>query len=598
MDPRAPAWPPPPHPPSGTGSTPHIDPVWQRAAVLGSLWAASEIVLGSFLHNVRLPFAGHILTFLAVAILVSGHRMWRTPGLVARAGLIAALMKSLSPSAVLIGPMVAIAMEGLLMEVAIRVAGGRAAGYVLGGALAMSWTLAQKIVSLLLTYGPDTLRLYGDAVALAERQLGPIPFGAWGPLLALTVLNLGVGAAAALVGMRLSPGSADAAAPGGAQLPAEWLRRLGGPVSAGARPVLGWLAFWVVALPAGLVLISRLTLGGKALFACAALALAAARYGPALRRLARPGFWAGLVLVTMAAGALAGALSPQAPRGWITGVGVGLGMSLHAVFVTVSFTALSVELTHPSLRVWLERVGGGQLHRALQGAFATLPLIVAALPAPHVLAGRPLRTLGQLLAHVDGWLAALNRPVRFLGIVTGSQGAGKTTALTRAVEALRAQGVGVAGVLAPGTVQDGTRWTVDLLRLDDGTRSPLATRDPASPWPRRGGFHVSPAAVAAGLSALTALPPGTEVVVVDEIGPWELSGAGWGQALEALRVSGTPVVAAVRPTLLREVVARYAPGEDPDVWDASRMSPEAVAEAVVAAWVRNARGGPPGVRPS
>lgn len=584
MDQTAPASPPPPRHAVGGAAVPALTPAWQRAAVLGSLWAASEIVLGSFLHNVRLPFAGHILTFLAVAILVAGHRAWNTPGLVARAGLIAALMKSLSPSAVLLGPMVAIAMEGLLMEGAIRLARGRAAGYLLGGALAMSWTLAQKIVSLLLTYGPDTVRLYGDAVALAERQLGPIPFGAWGPLLALAVLNLTAGAAAALVGMRLSPATVDPAIASGAQLPPEWRRRLAGPSSAGARPSLPWMAFWAAALPGGLVVISQLPLGGKALVASAALALAATRYGPALRRLARPGFWVGLALVTTAAGALAGALSPQAPNGWLTGVGVGLGMSLHAVFVTVAFTALSVELTHPTLRIWLERVGGGQLHRAVQGAFATLPLVVAALPPAHVLARRPLRTLGQLLAQVDVWLAALNRPVRFLGIVTGAQGAGKTTALTGVVDALRARGVRVEGVLAPGTVRDGVRWSVDLLELGDGTRSPLATRDPASPWPRRGAFHVNPASIAAGLRALTALPDGTGVVVVDEIGPWELAGGGWGQALEALRVSGTPVVAAVRPALLEEVVARYAPGEAPPVWDASSMAPRAVADAALAAW--------------
>lgn len=584
MEQTAPASPPPSRQGQRHEPAPALSPAWQRAAVLGSLWAASEIVLGSFLHNVRFPFAGHILTFLAVAILVSGHRAWKTPGLVARAGLIAALMKSLSPSAVLLGPMVAIAMEGLLMEGAIRLARGRAAGYLLGGALAMSWTLAQKIVSLLLTYGPDTVRLYGDVVALAERQLGPIPFGAWGPLFALAVLNLTVGAAAALVGMRLSPGSVDPTTAGGAQLPPEWRMRLAGPSSAGARPSLPWMTFWLLALPGGLVFISRLPLGGKALVASAALALAAARYGPALRRLARPGFWAGLALVTTAAGALAGALSPQAPNGWITGVGVGLGMSLHAVFVTVSFTALSVELTHPTLRIWLERVGGGQLHRAVQGAFATLPLVVAALPPARVLARRPLRTLGQLLAQVDGWLAALDRPVRFLGIVTGGHGAGKTTALSAVVEALRARGVRVEGVLAPGTVRDGVRWSIDLLEVGEGTRSPLATRDPASPWPRRGAFHVNPASVAAGLRALSALGDGTGVAVVDEIGPWELAGGGWSQGLETLRVSGTPVVAAVRPALLGEVVARYAPREDPPVWDASAMSPQAIAGAALAAW--------------
>ena len=29
---------------------------WQKAAVIGSLWGSIEIILGSFLHNVNIPF--------------------------------------------------------------------------------------------------------------------------------------------------------------------------------------------------------------------------------------------------------------------------------------------------------------------------------------------------------------------------------------------------------------------------------------------------------------------------------------------------------------------------------------------------------------
>jgi hypothetical protein len=31
--------------------------IWLKAAVVGSLWGASEIVLGSFLHNLKYPSA-------------------------------------------------------------------------------------------------------------------------------------------------------------------------------------------------------------------------------------------------------------------------------------------------------------------------------------------------------------------------------------------------------------------------------------------------------------------------------------------------------------------------------------------------------------
>ncbi|MFZ5787795.1 MAG: hypothetical protein ACOY3Y_15265, partial [Acidobacteriota bacterium] len=131
------------------------DQRWLRAAVLGSLWAAAEIVLGSFLHNLRMPLRGHLMTALGIALLGAGTRAWPQRGLLWRAGLLAAAMKSVSPSAMLLGPMVAIAVEGAAMEAGAALLGRRRAWLALGGALAMSWTFAHQIVSLLITYGTD-----------------------------------------------------------------------------------------------------------------------------------------------------------------------------------------------------------------------------------------------------------------------------------------------------------------------------------------------------------------------------------------------------------------------------------------------------------
>ena len=110
--------------------------IWQRAAVLGSLWASVEIVVGSFLHNLNVPFAGSALAAFGVIVMTAGHRASPVKGVIWRAALICALMKSISPSAVILGPMIGIAMEGALLETCVRLSGGRAAGYLLGGALA------------------------------------------------------------------------------------------------------------------------------------------------------------------------------------------------------------------------------------------------------------------------------------------------------------------------------------------------------------------------------------------------------------------------------------------------------------------------------
>ena len=81
-----------------------ISTVWLKASVIGSLWASVEIILGSFFHNVGIPFAGTLLAMNSVALMVAFHQVWKEKGLFWRAGLICALMKSISPSAVLLAP--------------------------------------------------------------------------------------------------------------------------------------------------------------------------------------------------------------------------------------------------------------------------------------------------------------------------------------------------------------------------------------------------------------------------------------------------------------------------------------------------------------
>lgn len=559
-----------------------VSPLWQRAAVVGSLWAASEIVLGSFLHNLRVPFSGHVLTAIAILVLVAGHRRWPQDGLIARAGLIAAVMKSASPSAVLFGPMLAIAAEAMAMEAGVRLLGGRLPGYALGGALAMSWTLVHKVLSLLLTYGADVVPLYREVVAWAEKQVGPIPLGPWGPLAALALLNLAAGAAVALCGSRVGRSSAEKpvrARPGAAV--ADWRNRVGPSAAKGAPPSLVSLAGWCLVLPGGMFAFTRVPLAFKAALAALVVLAALVRYRRALRHLGRPGFWLALVGLTLASGGVAGALSTRPGTTFLTGLEAGAGMSLHAVFVSISFAAISVEFAHPRVRSWAQGIGGGQPHRALQAAFSALPLAIAALPPGREIVQRPFEALGGLLPRLEGWLAEHGSAGTVAGVVTGHRGEGKTTFVEKVVGGLRGRGLRVAGILSPGELREGVRWTIDLEDLSTGLRRPFATRERASAWPEAGAFFVDPEGLAAGERALSPeVVDGADLVVVDEVGPWELAGNGWAEALERLRGSGhPPLLLVVRRSLADEVLARFAPSGAP-VWDVSRVGADEVVEVL------------------
>lgn len=531
--------------------------VWRQAAVLGSLWAASEILLGSFLHNLRVPLRGHVLTAIAIAILAGGSRLWRQRGVVWRAGLIAAAMKSVSPSAVLLGPMVAIAMEGFLFELGLALVRGGLVGAVLGGALAMSWTFAHQVGSLLITYGLNLVEVYTRLVALAEKQLGPIPLGAWGPLTALAVLNLVVGAIAAAVGWRAAgrPAAALTQTPSGAPqvFPAPRART---PIT----PHLGALLAVAAALPLGLLALARLPLPAGAAVVAGLLGLGALRWGKALQRLARPRFWVGILLLTGVT-AVAFQVGRAGPEAALEGLRVAAAMTLRAMLVTAGFAAVGVELANPRLRRWLARRGAGRLLAAGETAFATLPAVIAAMPPARTLLRHPLGAVGALVQRLDSWLLQLDEqplPARAV-IITGDTGSGKTTLLTAVVEALRARGVRLGGVVAPGSWRDGKRWGFEVVDLGSGRRQPLAARESPPDWLPAGGFRVNPAGLELGRAALRAAREGgAQVVVVDEVGPWELAGHGWAAELDILVAEPPPLLLlVVRRASLEAVLARW-----------------------------------------
>ena len=556
--------------------------LWRRAAVLGSLWAASEILLGSFLHNLRVPLRGHIMTAIAIAVLAGGHRVWRQRGVVWRAGLIAAAMKSVSPSAVLLGPMVAITMEGLAFEFGLRLVGGGAAGVVLGGAFAMSWTFAHQVMSLLVTYGLNLLEVYTRLVQLAEAQLGRVPLGAWGPVAALATLNVIVGAVAAAAGWR-------AAARRDIELPrsrAETSAVL--PVPRPRTPItphLAALAALAVALPGGLLALARLPLPAGAAVVTGILALVALRWGPALKHLLRLRFWLTILLLT-AVTAVAFQVGSAGLAAARDGLRVALLMTLRAILVTACFAAAGVELVNPRLQRWMARAGAAPLLAAGETAFGTLPAVIAAMPPARTMLRHPFRSVGSLVQFLDAWLGAADRqppPARAV-IITGETGSGKTTLATAVVQLLAARGVRVGGFLAPGSFHAGRRWAFDLVDVASHGRVPLAARKGPPEWAVEGGFRVNPLGLEMGRRALGAAREAmAQVVVLDEVGPWELGGRGWAAELDRLVTAPPPLVLlVVRRRCVDAVTARWRLTV-PAVYEVAASQPSRVADEIIRA---------------
>ncbi len=372
--------------------------VWRKAAALGGLWASAEIILGSFIHNAHLPLGGHLLTGFGVALMVAGRKLWPEPGLLWRSALVCAAMKSISPSAFIFGPMAAIAAEGFLLEGALRVLGPGAAGCLTGGALAMLWTFLQPFLRQLLFYGTDAALLYARGWQRLASWAGAPGTGIEAPLLAAFAANAAAGVAAAAAGLRVArPEKAGDAVPVLKPiLPVPLALPPEDPRDPSPRDALFSLLLHSSLIVMAVVATKRLAMPW--LIAAAALyaGWGLARRELVLRRLRRPGLWAGLLGAALLAGLLLG--EP----------GLGLRMGLRALILSVGFACVSEELSRPAAVSFLEKRGAAPLIQTVRLAFRTLPGLLASLPSGREIIGRPLGSLRGLLAQAPSLLDALD----------------------------------------------------------------------------------------------------------------------------------------------------------------------------------------------
>jgi nucleoside-triphosphatase THEP1 len=534
--------------------------LWRKAAVIGSLWAASEIVLGSFLKNAHIPFAGLLLTGIGIAILVAGHRLWPERGLLWRAGLVCAAMKSVSPSAVLLSPMVAIFAEGVCAEIGVRLLGGNAAGYMLAGGLAMSWGLLHKAGKLYIVYGPESLAVYARGLEKLRAWLGQ-PGGVWEPLAALLGLYFLAGAAAAAIGMRAArPGGTVPVRERGSEI---FRPRPGAP--AGYNSVF-ILAVHLAAVAALMVAV-RAPLGLVAVFSAAYGFICAFFYRRSAALLARRGLWVGLVLASVLAGWLLG--------DW----GSGLRMAARAFALTLGFAAIAQELLNPAVRRALERAAGPVFFDTLEYAFASLPLVLESLPSGRDMLLRPAASLRTVISRAP---CLLERRRRRVYIIAGGHGAGKSSLAAALARLLRESGLKPAGILAEGSWENGVRSGFALVDLSSGRKIPLCRRG-AGGDTRAGEFGFFEEGLAAGRAALAAdKAAGAAAVFLDEVGPLELEGGGWAPQLAALLgEDGPPLVLVARDCLLEKIIARWRI-KPAAVWAVPETKPEAAFAALAA----------------
>ena len=144
---------------------------WTYAALFGTLWGALEVSLGSILYLSRVPFSGTLMSALGLLCLVTLRRLQPRPGVCLLAGAVAVFLKVFTIGGFYPGPLVGIAAEAAVMEIAFTLTGSRWIGAVIGGALTLGLTPVQMVVSTWLVAGAEAVSGLARAAEVVLARL-------------------------------------------------------------------------------------------------------------------------------------------------------------------------------------------------------------------------------------------------------------------------------------------------------------------------------------------------------------------------------------------------------------------------------------------
>lgn len=379
--------------------------IWLKAAVAGGLWASFEIIVGSMLHNLHLPFSGTILATFSVILMIAFMQIWKVKGIIWRAGIICGLMKSLSPSAVILGPMTGIMMEAIFMDLIIYLVGRNMVGYLLAGVAALLSAIIHKLANLFILYGTDLLTIYSNLFEFLKKQFGLENATAQGLITGIISVYVFLGLAAATAGYFLGRKAArlqDGKEPDSPDIDpfqSAWKRT---DPDRPFRIIL--LILHVGMIPLMLLLINRFGLSFQSLAPAVIYTGFLLLYYKRIKyRLMKPFFWSQLLIMTLVAGFFWH--PPDADSFRITsGFLVGIEMSLRAIIIVSAFSAISVEIRNPLITDKLLKMGMGNGYAAISLAFNSLPAMLDRSGSLKSFITNPVRSFSKMVYEAEAWL--------------------------------------------------------------------------------------------------------------------------------------------------------------------------------------------------
>ncbi len=520
---------------------------WLEASVLGSIWGSFEIIVGSILHNLKLPLSGTLLASFVVVLMIGYGMQSSKNGIFWRAGIIAALMKSVSPSAVLLGPMTAIILEGFLMEIGLLLFGRNFFAYLFSGILVLYSVIIHKIVALLLLYGFNIVKITRNFYYFILKQLKINGLSFYQALFLLSLLYVIIGIFSATVGYIIGKRALRVRKNNGLKLQ---LKKILQENPDDKRFALILLLFHILFL----ILIIRslhysLLIGSLISFVYIVFCLI--RYKGSFRRFRRTGLWLQLLIIFLISAFFfngSGIFN-------IAGIKEGIAMVLRSIVVIVSFVGISHELSSPLVKLILYKNGFSQVYTSLSLAFSALPIISANFKNKEFFK-HPLEHISGLLALntlYDDFIKILNR--RKLFVITGEVDSGKTALLHKVINLLQIENIGICGIVSVSDERE--KFVYYVKDISSGISTVLCTQKKIENAIKIGRYYFYSEGLSFGSQVLLKCKD-SNLVIVDEVGPLELRNKGWAKALQFLFAQSNAIqIWTIRKKLVYDVLKHY-----------------------------------------
>ena len=531
--------------------------IWLKAAVAGSLWASLEIILGSFFHNARIPFAGTILAIMGLSLMIAFSIRWEAKNWIWRAGLIAALMKSISPSAIILGPMIGILMEAVILELAIKYLGRNFFGYIVGSVIALQSALFHKIATILIMYGFDILSLIKKVYYFLVHQFHISFLGIKEAFVLLVLIYILLALLTVWIGVKIGKRSL--------QIKNEAIKwsdaseeRLFFQDKHKNKYAVFYLFFHFILLIGFLYCINFYSWKISFPLVIIYLLYALLIYKLPFRRFKKLSFWGQLLILLLLTIVFWNGFSWSNWGEWTAYI-VGLKMIFRAFVVIVSFAIISIELRSPVIKNILYKKGFAQLYTFLGLSFSVLPLLLKKTVKAKQIVKNPLHYLAYMLSLSESLMRYFEQSLqkqKSIYIITGKQREGKTTFLKKLISQLAESNLSIFGFLALGIDKNGERLGFELENVETKEKRLLCNRTMKTDL-SIGRFYFDEETFR-WASQVFENTSEKDIAVIDEVGLLELQDKGWNRTLEHLLNSKTnTLIWVVRKDLTLDIIKKW-----------------------------------------